>query len=293
MDTEWFAVDEHGNVALFDTAEDGALPTEAAHDSSGVGPNFDVLALTALRVVHLLEGGVDPGADAELGFKSGRALFCVDLPTRQEALELSSMLVPQCEFLVLGSRAPWILMSRTELPEPAAHALRASEEVRWLVDEWQAYELFFELEDDDGLFHFQHFYDAENEEPALYQRTRIPKRLLRIPEELNEALNSLRRLELPVDFSRDHQVNLRDHLARDEFALWGDPYELTPEQQAQFDAFIAKTEEKAVADLKQVVAKIEREQAPPQPEDRGRALRLVIACLLLALIALLAKWKYG
>jgi hypothetical protein len=47
MDTEWFAVDAEGNVGLFDSSEDGAVPNRAATLGGAAEPSFDAYTFYA------------------------------------------------------------------------------------------------------------------------------------------------------------------------------------------------------------------------------------------------------
>src|SRR4051812_22138812 len=54
MDTSWFAVDEDGRVARFESSEDGAVPNNAATGGGAADPSFDTFALDAVRIARAL-----------------------------------------------------------------------------------------------------------------------------------------------------------------------------------------------------------------------------------------------
>jgi hypothetical protein len=73
MDSAWFAVDEHGRVAIFETGEAGAMPETAVtlYDPGGDSDVWD-------EIQHLLEArGADPESIEDLSTEEGASPFIV------------------------------------------------------------------------------------------------------------------------------------------------------------------------------------------------------------------------
>ncbi|MGE0323716.1 MAG: hypothetical protein AB7K71_02445 [Polyangiaceae bacterium] len=290
MDTEWFAIDAEGNVALFDSAETGAVPFDAASDASTVGANFDVNLLTALRVSRLLEQGVELPVEREAALDPGHVLAVVDCDTQEAALASVEHLG---SFIAVGSRPPWVLVSRVPFAEPETRTLQSTESVRWVIE--LPTSLLYGLDADDGLYHYNHDY-ATDGLPPRYHRTQAPSTPLQIPEDLAALDERMRRVELELSFAETAHIDLNDHFTQSELQTWGSRVPLTPEQQRRVDDFVHYTESEASPSLEQTLQSIEARmetEAQERTATMRRNVRLVIAFGLLASLAALAKWRYG
>lgn len=237
MDTEWFAVDEDGHVARFDTGEDGALPDRAATGIGGVDPFFDMDEFDALRVARMLAAGTDPAGDWRPEPSAGRTLIVVDVESAALALDAAGQHVERDRLEVLSEQAPFLLLSSDALTLEQVEALREHESVRWTLDLRDTGELFATGEGDDGMYHFGR---DHGEDPGLYTLQRAPEHPIRFdklqrsrrapgPKQTPASTQTARAgadaigaLRFPVRFSEIKQLHLADHLDESEVQTYGD-----------------------------------------------------------------------
>jgi hypothetical protein len=234
MDTEWFAVDEHGNVGRFESDEDGAVPVDAA---TGWGPSEGTLDLTAVfaaRLAHLLATGRDPIGAAKPVPRAGRTIVAIDPVDsyRGTADPASSArdLLEGGGFVRIGRHLPLCLMSEGDLSESRAEELAARPGVRWVLWAGDLAELLEGVEGDDGMFLFNHSF---GDDPGFYGRTTTPERSLAIDDFPEPERAKIAALRLPVDFA-EGDVHLADLIDPSRAATWGDlPLRYTEEWLAE------------------------------------------------------------
>ncbi len=214
MDTEWFAIDEHGRVARFDTGEDGAFPVAAAVGMSPADASFDELELDMARALRIIASGVELRGEEGYPPAPGRTLVALEpgadgLEGWPEGFELRSR----------AGEAPRLLLSREPLSRERAAELRGRPGVRWTISVDDMYELVSERELDDGLFQFAR---DHGDDPGRYTCARAPASPMLLDEIAEPARSAIARLRLPVDFASGAPVHLADHLEEGEAETWGD-----------------------------------------------------------------------
>jgi len=222
MDTTWFAVDEEGRVARFESGEAGAVPLAAATGGGAAEPSFDVLVLDVACVIDRL-AAAPPEERTFDGFPR-RAVLVVDpvAPEGASDYRTAAAVAPTLEGLdaiVVRAAGPRVLVTKKALAPKALARLAKHPDVKLLVP---ADEIGEWLEDDAAnVFRFDHD-DRNDGEPGAYRRVAAPERAMRIdevPEIVREEVESLR---LPVKFSDAETLHLADHMKNEEAATWGD-----------------------------------------------------------------------
>ena len=227
MDTEWFAVDEHGRVGRFDSGEDGAVPIDAAVD-------LDFDALGAARLANVLASGADPvaGWDPPPKREAGRVVVAIDPGESYRGADAELALLGE-GFVRVGQRLPIVLLAKQELPLERVEALAAQPGVRWVLSVRDLYEALQDANGADGLYTFHHDHGAD---PGLYERVAKPEQPLALedlPEGDRAAITALR---LAVDFAED-DVHLADLIDPKRAHTWGDtPLRITDEWPAAQEA---------------------------------------------------------
>lgn len=206
MDTAWFAVDAEGRVGLFETGEDGALPTRAANLGGAGDPTFDTLVFEAALVAKTHEGTW-----------AARETPPPDEPERLLVVKQPPALDPQL-FEEISAGPPWVGLSR----EPLRYSkLEGRDEFVTVLTESEINE---ELDHARRMPSVFHFHRNHGEEPGHYDGVEDPpppKPLLidSLPTSAREAIGALR---LPIDFTTAKTVHLADHLKDDEAEYWGE-----------------------------------------------------------------------
>ena len=214
MDTQWYCVDANGHIGIFDTGEDGALPSAAAFGFSPGDPNFDVESLDLARLANLLGRGHDPRADWERPPRAaGRQVLVVDDP------ELAAELRAREDMIGLRAAEPAVLISAGELSLAEVDELGARPGLRWAFPVVDLYELLDRREPDDGLFHFNR---DHGDDPGYYTRTDAPSAAMVVGDLPPSIRARVRAVTLPVDFAAQTSVHLADHLDDAEAETWGD-----------------------------------------------------------------------
>ena len=229
MDTEWFAVDATGAVAVFDTGEDGALPLAAA---TGSGPETGTVNPLMLGAVLI-----------------SRRIVCGDLvQTATEIEELASSwslpanlviamhetpgayrdeprpevdceeLLPEARFVIFQEKRPRIGLSREPLAPAKIRALVKTGLVVALVPEDVLHEIL-DAEAENDLFRYGR---DHGDEPGAYVRLRAPARPLAIDDLPVAARSEIGKLRLKVGFADAEQLHLADHMTDEEASYYGD-----------------------------------------------------------------------
>jgi hypothetical protein len=222
MDTEWFAVDEHGNVARFDSGEDGAVPVDAA---SGLGPSdgtLDLGALGATRLAHLLATGKDPIGAWKPEPRAGRTIVAIDpvdsYRDTPDPAAAARDLLEGGGFTRIGRQLPLVLLSEGDLSHARAEELAARPGVRWVLWAGHLAEVLEDREGDDGMFLFKH---EHGDDPGFYGRMSAPERPLAIDDVPEPERTKIAALRLPVDFG-EGDVHLADLIDPSRAQTWGD-----------------------------------------------------------------------
>jgi hypothetical protein len=191
MDTEWFALDAKGQVGVFDTGEDGALPDEAYSD-----PEKPVLGFIAVsRMAQLGEpkwrtraGGVE-GYDVQLIVSDGKGF--VQAATQAGLTAISDRFYASRSGVDAEELEAWLKDGSID------GFLTRDELLAWL-----------------GAAEFRY-----DEGPATggYERRRAPKKTKRMSRALEKTLGAVK---LPVDFSRTPKLELWRYLGEDEVTAW-------------------------------------------------------------------------
>jgi hypothetical protein len=239
MDTEWYAVDRDGHVALFDSGEAGAMPI-GAHTEHETHRD-DLAKLVPEPPYHLLDWLGEDNQEHHVGLDPPARPVDRDRPGRRPLIfRKHDQFFP--DFREEKGLGPTLLFLRSlDLieaeagPYPFAHA-PASEGVAVYIPDlspWLAWKLHeaghclgcfrwpgegnpWDLRDDLparlGLFYYQHDPKAENWISGRYLRKEPPGHPLRIdqlPTEIREAIGKVRFVDLrfseaeslqPIDF---------------------------------------------------------------------------------------------
>lgn len=236
MDTSWFAVDEDGRVARFESSEDGAVPNNAATGGGAADPSFDTFALDAVRIARALVARAAKPDAAEIEpigpharTHPERAVIVLRAPSHdpnggyRDGAQRSSV---ETRFatdglLVLHEASPRIIATTKPLSPKELDALATHPDVIEIVSEHETYEWFEAPDLDDGLFHYHHDY-GDNGAPGAYAREKAPAAPLRledIPVAVREHVGALK---LPLHFARTERLQLADHMQDADASIWGD-----------------------------------------------------------------------
>ncbi len=227
MDSAWFAVDDDGRVARFDTGEEGAVPHVAAGAGGNLEPACDLLLLDvilSLRAGRPPRGATDPPEHDERVVIVGRAPRD-DAPVGNYREAPSGLLraeddLDASELVVAQATGPRVLVSRGALSPGRVRALRAHDD----ADVYVASSL--RVHDDDareGFYEYQHDTSEAAKGSGTYARVSVPAspvRVAELPPELGAALVGAK---LRVRFHAAPVVELADHYAEEEVQHWGTP----------------------------------------------------------------------
>lgn len=251
MDTTWFAVDEGGFVAVFDTDEGGALPNEASHAGGAGEPSFDTWPLDAVRLAKAI--GANPSllsewrawkarvdaSPAPVAERKARKVLSVvvieaaleeEAPTSYRAPDYSASAGtveerhPEAQWKVLREAAPRILTHEAPMSVTTLEELGRRPDVVAVI-----YEDYLELLEDEPVFHYGHAWEGAHR-PGLYARQgeapRSPMHLDDVPE---PARAEVARLRLPIRFADTAQLQLADYLSDDDCSSWAEDTSLRGE----------------------------------------------------------------
>lgn len=229
MDTEWFAVDATGAVAVFDTGEDGALPQAAA---TGLGPEtgtVDSLMLGGVLISRRIERGefVQPAAEIEeiaasWGSPANLVIAMQEPPAgyRDEPRPEVDCeeLLPEARFVIFQEKRPRIGLSRKPLAPEEIRALVKTGLVVALMPEDVLHEILDEGEEND-LFRYGR---EHGDEPGAYVRRKAPARPITIDDLPEADRREIGKLRLEVGFAEAEQLHLADHMRDQDASYWGD-----------------------------------------------------------------------
>lgn len=223
MDTEWFAVDEAGRVALFRSREDGAVPDNAAFGMNPGESSFDERLLEAFLVGRLLGRGLGPEPVASLTLPFPDRVVVV-----AERLEAYADLVDAGELEIAREREPAVLLTRGEPDEQRLRELAGRAGFRGFIPSGDLRDALSSNKPQDGLLRFQH---PDGDDPDLYSREPMPAEPLR-PEDLPASIRDvIGRLRIPIDFVAVEDFHLGEHLGSEPISTWGDvPLRLDPRE---------------------------------------------------------------
>ena len=200
MDTYWFAVDDEGQVACFETSEAGAVP-HAAHGAAFCdAENFDGDLLVVLLVAR--------------GMLAGTTFGSFDVPKERTAPGDTQVLhlVPAGPADAIAANATHAVVRTTQQQLPVDAVAVYIDEPGELWGESQESAPF-------GLFHY---WTDSSQDPDLYSPAEVPSDPLHIDEIGEpEIAKALRQLRLPT--FGDQDISLRDHM--DKMSSWGGDYD--------------------------------------------------------------------
>jgi len=207
MDTTWFAVDEDGRVARFDSGEAGAVPVGAANGGGAADPSFDVLLLDVASVIDRLAS--EPAREHAADELPRRAILVVE-PVAQSIESLDA--------IVVRASNPRVLVTKKALDPKERERLAKHPDVKLLlthdeIDEW--------LEEGSNVIQFSRD-EQRYDEPGAYRRASMPASAMRV-EDVPEMIRAdVAALRLPLKFSDVDQLHLADHMKDADAATWGD-----------------------------------------------------------------------
>lgn len=218
MDTAWFAVDEDGNVARFETGEDGAVP--AAADVEQAGDRFPLDVARFLAFTEALDSIPPREVPAP-----GTVKFRLGAPCRFVVVQRASH-AEGASYRATGKRFEDVpkfvpLREHGELRVlVAVEALRLPEiiyrrDVCMFMSEHELAQIFAQA--DEPLFVYA---NEDYGNPGAYVRAEVPAAPLVLPTPLVEGAQGW--LRLPVRFAEAASLHLADFLRDDEVYTWGD-----------------------------------------------------------------------
>lgn len=227
MDTTWFAVDADGNVAVFDTGEDGALPEAAASGGGTAEPSFDTFFFYAARLGADLRALGEPAASPPPS-RAVRVVLVlaepqsVDGPATHRTTATPAPIegtFPTIPWRVVREADPRVLASEANVDVATQGALARRPDVLHLVGEDELYELLLE---DDAVFHYHHD-DSDGYAPGQYRRaSEAPTKPLALSDLSASDREEVGRLVLPVHFAEAEKIHLADFMADAECHTWGE-----------------------------------------------------------------------
>lgn len=234
MDTSWFAVDAEGNVGLFDTSEDGALPLAAfSSDRCDGEPRSECGNRAELDFVAIFVACFAEACWSELQKLDQEELLCVEPEAALAVQEKAQHLRPPegwnlepCRVAVAtedsGRLAPedrrrfidtglFLISLR---PLTAGTIQRIATTGTKVFSVWGLYFLDAIPRDANKVFCFEKEHGLD---PGLYHQTSVPSRPLK---ESDLPWNAVGRLRLPVRFKETAQLHLADFMKNEDAAYW-------------------------------------------------------------------------
>ena len=235
MDTTWFAVDQDGHIAVFDSSEDGAVPNAAATGGGAAEPSFDTFFLQAMRTVRVIAAqAADPAPDQRAARRfEGKARVLVVLAEREAVDERATYrgaerrrprveaMLAEYEPVVLSEVKPRCVATAKAIDPKRLAKLAAHHEVAELYTEQDLGDVIDGAGGDDGLYAFAHHWD-EDYTPGRYARQAQPAAPLALdalPAAVREHVGAFR---LPLRFGDAEKIELADYLRDDEAQTWGE-----------------------------------------------------------------------
>lgn len=224
MDTTWFAVDDDGVVAIFESSEDGAVPHAAASGGGAGDPSFDTFPLKA--ALFLRAGPLDDdGAErSPTTFEHPTRVVVVMAahPYRNELGSLQPIAeeFPNAGFIPMRGPSAHGFVSTNTLSATEREALRERADVADVVreDELDVYELLYEAK---GAVRYAHDYGASYE-PGRYRRVHAAEATLELHDLPEPARSAVQSLKLPGHFRDMEQLHLADFMRDEDCAIWAE-----------------------------------------------------------------------
>jgi hypothetical protein len=231
MDTVWFAVDQDGNIGLFHTSEDGALPQAACSmGPCGCGPREEFNAAHFACFAQIYWEVFDE-LRKEPDYNCQWVLPCAlvtDANWQQELKMGMEWSLKPCRVatgveeggkLALRDRkrfvqwGPWLLSRR---PLSAQTLRRIAGQGVWLIDPSKLYgEIDESRAEPVPIFQFGKEHGTD---PGLYERELVPRQPLKAQDLPDFKVG---KLQLPVQFQTSSQIHLADHM-KDEDCFCGE-----------------------------------------------------------------------
>lgn len=236
MDTTWFAVDADGNVGVFDSSEDGAVPNAAATGGGAAEPSFDTFLLEAARLARagtdapdLLEGWRAESERPPSPGDGARAVVVLGDPRLTEgpdhhrsspaALRTIEDSFPDAGWRVVHDAEPRVLASTKRLSSDALLELERRRDVAAVIFEDELHEL---LLDAGGAFRYRHD-DGETYEPGRYVREGPPsKEPLKLSDLSPSDQAHVGKVVLPLRFAETDRLQLADMMRDEDCSMWAE-----------------------------------------------------------------------
>lgn len=232
MDTTWFAADSNGHIALFDTGENGALPTNAPTAGGASEPSFDTFTISALLLTRSaldtstkqdLEKFHLTGPESRLVIVAESTLVA-SAEGYRESPEYSSeveKLFVQHELMILKEHDPRVLVTTAPIKAARISSITKAPGLIAIYDESQTYDVIWarELWEQAGIFGYQHEFGND---PVFYRRTHHPASPISINDLPQPAHSEISSFVLPVQFSNDSSIDLVEHIPAAHIDTWGD-----------------------------------------------------------------------
>lgn len=200
MDSGWFAVDEDGNLAHFDTGEAGALPQDVTFMTGEAGGYGDAPDLWSTLVLPWIARNVDPEKVARFGLLI--ALFETE-ETAAQAVDAGGQANAQNPLLV---EVPY---DDADPTKPARRFMQMEGFVGLAPDpyeaRWDASELL-------PVVLYSH---GDWDIPGHYVRSALPSRAMTLDDEWIDRFKTF-----PVRFAEAETVQLADFYTNDECDSW-------------------------------------------------------------------------
>ncbi|MCB9741844.1 MAG: hypothetical protein H6740_04465 [Alphaproteobacteria bacterium] len=201
MDSCWFAIDQDGEVGLFETGEDGALPEFAAMGSGSASANFDEDAFFGFIAARLHAAGEEqPSCELAEG---GRPVILVDDIEAWHEVQQSK------DVLTLRWGPPHALMPARRLDQALLRKLEGLPRVG-VLDTEQVHEQRWEEEFIAPLG--LHAYVADDwGNPGNYGRVGEAVRPVRVEELPHAVQQDIQQMRLKLRFREAERLHLADH----------------------------------------------------------------------------------
>jgi hypothetical protein len=201
-DTTWYAVDENGEVALFDTGEPGAVPERAGlmGGQSATEPEaYPLFFMEALSAARALDA--EPLSDPD-PLRPGFALLAFE----DAAIDLARWNLTR----VHHGRRLWAI-TRETVSQARLEELRTAG--AFVIPQGSG----FLYEFDPGITRYScEDYDV----PGRYTRDRLaPLKASELPDAVRAPIE---KLKLPLKFDQTEELQLADVAGIGELAIWGD-----------------------------------------------------------------------
>lgn len=207
-DSEWFAVDESGEVARFETGEPGGFPSEtglSGGEAQGVEDAYALFYLQALGLARHLDSQPTESLPEVRPVSKGYQLVAFD--------DLSAPLSQWDLLEIHRGRRLWAITTQ-RLAQQLATDLAVKAQIALSHDD----ELFFEEGEHGITVYSADDYDA----PGLYTRASRPDVAVLASQLPDDVRQKVSKLKLPVRFAESESIQLADHPEVGDVMVWGD-----------------------------------------------------------------------